>query len=357
MKKLMSLFLVMVVSAGLVACGAKKEEAPAPAPETQAEAETEAEAEPEKEEAPEESAAAWEPEQEIRIIVCYKAGGQSDLFARKLAAIIEENKFLDTSFVVVNMAEGNTNDGISALMEAEADGYTLMFHHNAFITLNTTGAIKASYEDVDFICEAIEQPFLIVAKADSKYNSAQDIIDDVKAGNTVPIGYSGFASPGHFALLNFLYQADIMDGIQQTTYTGGSEAITAQLGGQIDLRSSNTGDSFSYIASGDIKPLVFMADEHHASYPDVETTADMGFGQAITLRSGLFAPKGTPAEITEAIAAAVEKACATQEWQDFCYEQGAANTFADGAEFKAKFDSDKEAVDTLVEVFAEQFGQ
>lgn len=352
MKKLVSLLLVLVVSAGLVACGEKPAEESAAEPEVQVE-----EAAEESAAEPEGSAAAWEPEQEIRIIVCYKAGGQSDLFARKLASIIEENKFLDTSFVVVNMAEGNTNDGIGALMEAEADGYTLMFHHNAFITLNTTGAIDASYEDVDFVCEALEQPFLIVADADSKYNSAQDIIDDVKAGSTVPIGYSGFASPGHFALLNFLYQADIVDGIQQVTYTGGSEAITAQLGGQIDLRSSNTGDSFSYIASGDIKPLLFMSNEPHASYPDVETTADLGYGQAITLRSGLFAPKGTPAEVTAAIAEAVEKACATEEWQEFCFEQGAANTFADGKEFKEKFNSDKEAINTLVEVFKEQFGQ
>lgn len=353
MKKLVSLFLTLVVAASLTACGGSKADEsakePAPVTEETKEAETPIEAE--------ETSVSWEPTQEIRIIVCYKAGGQSDLFARKLAAIIEENKFLDTSFVVVNMAEGNTNDGISALMEADADGYTLMFHHNAFITLNTTGAINASYEDVDFICEALEQPFLIVANADSKYESAQDIIDDVKAGNTVPMGYSGFASPGHFALLNFLYQADIVDGIQQITYTGGSEAITAQLGGQIDLRSSNTGDSFSYIASGDIKPLVFMSGERHASYPDVETTADMGYGQAITLRSGLFAPKGTPEEVKAAIAEAVKKACETQEWQDFCYEQGAANTYASGEEFKAKFDSDKETIDTLVEVFAEQFGK
>lgn len=355
MKKLVSICLMFAMCISLTACGGGVKEEPAKV--EMPDAETSSETGEKSGEAETEAASAWEPTQEIRIIVCYKAGGQSDLFARKLAAIIEENKFLDTSFVVVNMAEGNTNDGINALKEADADGHTLMFHHNAFITLNTTGAINTSYEDVEFVCEALEQPFLIVANADSKYESAQDIIDDVKAGNTVPIGYSGFASPGHFALLNFLYQADIVDGIQQVTYTGGSEAITAQLGGQIDLRSSNTGDSFSYIASGDIKPLVFMSDERHASYPDVETTADMGYGEAITLRSGLFAPQGTPKEIITAIAQAVEKACQTEEWQEFCLEQGAANTYADGETFKEKFDADKEAIDTLVEVFGEQFGK
>ena len=302
------------------------------------------------------SDAAWQPEREIRIICCYSAGGQSDLFARKLASIIEENKFLDTSLIIVNMAGGNTNDGINALTDADPDGYTLLFHHNAFITLNATGSVPTSYEEVDFVCEALEQPFLIVAREDSPYGSIEEVIADAKAGNTVPIGYSGFASPGHFALLNFLYQADIVDHVQQVTYAGGAEAITAQLGGQIDLRSSNTGDSFNYIASGDVKPLIFMSDSPHASYPDVETTADLGFGTALTLRSGLFAPKGTPENVIQAIAEAVEKACATEEWLDFCYEQGGASTYASAEEFRAKFDSDKETIDTLTEIFAEQFG-
>ena len=354
MKKLVALVLALTMLLALAACSASSSPAKTDSQPTQEAAPA---AEPAKEASTEEApaAATWTPEKEIRLIICYKAGGQSDLIARKLASIIESNHFLDTNIVIVNISDGNTNDGIAALQEADPDGYTLMFHHNAFITLNTTGTIAASYNDVSFVCETVEQPFLICAGAQSKFNCAQDIIDAANGGEEVQIGFAGFSSPGHFALLNFLYQTGIQDKVKQVIYTGGSEAITAQLGGQIDLRSSNTADAFAYIASGDIKPVVFMSDVPHASYPDVGTTADLGYTGALTLRSGLFAPAGTPQEILDAISAAVEQACSTQEWLDFCQEQGATPSYATAEEFKAKFDMDQETITTLVEVFADQF--
>lgn len=339
MKKILGMILVLCMIMSLVACGSVKENSKKESGrDSQIADET-----------------AWTPDQPIRIIVCYKAGGQSDLFARKLASIVEKNKFLDTSIVVVNVSDGNTNDGINALVDAESDGYTLLFHHNAFITLNATGSIDTSYEDVDFICETVEQPFLIVARQDSPFDSAEDLIEAVKSGETIPVGYSGFASPGYFALLKFLNDMNIGDGIQLVTYAGGSEAITAQLGGQIDLRSSNTGDAFAYIASGDIKPLVFLSDVPHTAYPDVETTGDMGSSNALTLRSGFFAPKGTPENIKQAIAGAIKKACETQEWTDFCEEQGAIPSYEDAASYLKKFNNDKESIDELMSVFSNQF--
>ena len=68
------------------------------------------------------------PDREIRLVVPYKTGGQSDLTARKLVEIIRDKKLLPQPVVVVNIPGANTEEGLRAAMRADPDGYTLLLH-------------------------------------------------------------------------------------------------------------------------------------------------------------------------------------------------------------------------------------
>ena len=96
------------------------------------------------------------PDREIRLIVPYKTGGQSDLTARKLAKIIRDKKLLPQPVVVVNIPGANTQEGLRAAMRADPDGYTLLLHHSALVTMKALGRIPMSWHDFEMIGQALE---------------------------------------------------------------------------------------------------------------------------------------------------------------------------------------------------------
>lgn len=296
------------------------------------------------------------PEKEIRVIVNYTAGGQSDVIARKLVDVIQSNGFLDQTMVVVNMSGGNTSEGINALLEADPDGYTLMFHHTSLLTLNAVGQIDTTIDDLDFVCGASEQSFMLVAQSDYEYDDIADIIDVANADPTaVDVGFAGFAGAGHFALLDFLYKTETKDTMKQITYAGGAEAIQAQLGGQVTLRATNAADAYQYITSGDLKPVAILADQPSTDFPEVTTLGDLGYDGGILLRSGFFAPKDTPDEIKDIISEAVAKAVATDEFIEFAASLGTDAVFSTGDEFYDAFAVDMENILVLTDAFSESF--
>ena len=120
------------------------------------------------------------PDKEIRLIVPYKAGGQSDLTARKLAEVIQAKKLLPQPVIVVNIPGGNTLEGLRNAMRAAPDGYTLLLHHSAFVTMKALGQIPMSWHDFEMVGQALEMSNSLVVNRDSPFKNASEFIDAAK---------------------------------------------------------------------------------------------------------------------------------------------------------------------------------
>lgn len=297
------------------------------------------------------------PDQDIRIIVAFNPGGQTDLISRKLAEIIEKEDILPVSIVTVNMAGGNTADAINATLQADPDDYTFFMHHSNLVTNYIMGNLETKYDEMDMLGGIMDQPFGIVKRSDDdRFADVFELVEYIKAHpGELTCGFPGYASPGHFALLQFLAANGISGMVQEVPYAGGAEAIEAHLGGHTDLRATNMGDSARYVASGDIEFLCMISQDVNPDYPDVPTLKDLGSDmEGLVLHTGLFAPKGIPEEIKTKFMDAIHKAMETEEFAQFTAEM--CNTMAptDAETFKALYDNDLATLEELAKTLTQQ---
>jgi tripartite-type tricarboxylate transporter receptor subunit TctC len=258
------------------------------------------------------------PTKPIRCIIPYAAGGNSDLNARKLAEIIEQYDLLPQPIVVVNIQGGGTMEALNAVNDADPDGYTVMLHHSAILAQANMGQITWTFRDFEPVCQVLEQPSLIVARADNPWNNADELIEAAKkAPGQITWTYSGLGATAHLASEIFWMNTKSRDYFKQVIYQGGADALTAQLGGHVDMRGSTTVDAIRYIKSGDLKAIAVSGYERLADLPDTPTYEELGFKDNFVTRQGIFATKGTPREIVDILAEAFLKACDTPEYEEY----------------------------------------
>ena len=290
------------------------------------------------------------PDKEIRIIVAFAPGGQTDLISRKLAEIMTKNKILAQPFLTVNMPGGNTADAVNATKAAKPDGYTFLLHHTNIITNNIMGNLTTKYDEFDLVGGIVEQPFGLVARSnETRWKDAVEFIKDAKANpGKISVGFPGFASPGHFALLQLLAANNALGTVKEVPYTGGAATIAAHLGGHVDLRATNMGDSARFVKSGEIKFLGMISAKRNPNYPDVMSLADMGAkGDGLILRTGFFAPKGTPDAIKAKFMGIIKQAVETPEFKEFSDGMSNAIVLSDSAAFKKAYDVDYDVIKEL----------
>jgi len=290
------------------------------------------------------------PDKEVRVIVAFAPGGQTDLIIRKLNEIMQKDKNIPLSILTVNMPGGNTADALNATKSAQPDGYTYFLHHTNLVTNYIMGNITIKYDEFEMVGEVIEQGFGLVARIDdNRWPTAVEFIRDAKANpGTISVCFPGFASPGHFALLQLLAANNALGTVKEVPYPGGAESITAHLGGHVDLRATNMGDSARFVKAGEIKYLCMISQERNPDYPDVISLKDMGSSQeGLILRTGFFAPKGTPKGIQDKFMGYVKQAAETDEFKEFAKNSIMSIVLRNGADFKAKYDEDFASVTEL----------
>lgn len=294
------------------------------------------------------------PEREIRIIVAFSPGGQTDLISRKVAEVVDKYKLANgKAIVTINMPGGNTMDAINATMEADTDGYTYFMHHSNLVTNYVMGNLGVRYDEMELVGGIIDQGFGIVKRTnDNRWTTVQELVEYVKKHpGEVTCGFPGFASPGHFAFLQFAEAAGISGMIKEVPYSGGAEAIRAHLGGETDLRATNMGDSARYVASGDIEFICMVSQNPNPDYPTIPTLKVFGSDmEGLQLHTGLFAPKGTPKEIMEKFMSIMEDACATPELKEFAKSMCNTIVVRDSEEFKAVYDTDLKNITEIAKI-------
>lgn len=289
------------------------------------------------------------PEKEIRLIVPYKAGGQSDLTARKLAEVLQARKLLPQPVIVVNIPGGNTLEGLRNAMRAKPDGYTLLLHHSAFVTMKALGQIPMSLHDFEMVGQALEMSNSLVVNQDSPFKNALEFIAAVKKQpGKHRIAIPGLGGVAHLALLDVLVRTDILDKVQIMPFDGANEAVTALMGRRVEMRTAPNADMARFVKAGEQRALLVMGDDKLPGIDAPQYAADLGLKNTLILRNGVFAPRGTPEEIRNTLAHALQQAVESEEFQAFAAQQTARARFLDAAAWAGVFAEDEKTVGNIV---------
>lgn len=249
------------------------------------------------------------PQQPPKFIVPFPAGGAIDNISRTVAQ--QMGKELGQGIVVENRAGAAGNIGAAAVARAAPDGYTLLVGTSATHGANPALFTKPGYDAVaDFEPIALfgMVPNLLVVNAQK---GPRDVADLVARAKAAP-GKLTFASAGngtslHLAGVMFERAAGVQ--LVHVPYKGGAPASVDLMGGVVDMMFDTVAVSLPLVQSGKTRALAVASAQRHPALPDVPTFAELGYkGVESGTWAGLFAPKGTPADVVSELRRAGEAA-------------------------------------------------
>ncbi|RGZ01202.1 tripartite tricarboxylate transporter substrate binding protein [Clostridium sp. AM58-1XD] len=254
------------------------------------------------------------PKKPVTVVVPYGAGGGNDTVARMLASVSDQ--YLGQKLVVENQGGGNTIPGSASVAKADPDGYTILLNNNTSITA-VTQVYEAGFDPrEDLIPFATPGTYsnVICAGPAAPAKTAEEFIAYCKEHpGEVTISCAGYADATGLTVFRMMDAMGIE--CQVIPFTSGSEQISNLLGGHVMYSSVAGGNVVKHAQEGTVVPIIETCGIEDNSYK-VPTLADLGYEEALTPICRMFyAPKGTPDEVLDILAAAFEKMFQDEEMQ------------------------------------------
>jgi tripartite-type tricarboxylate transporter receptor subunit TctC len=275
----------------------------------------------------------------ITVIVPYPAGGATDIGARM--AVEGMKKELGVTMQVVNRPGATSQVGMTELVRAKPDGYTIAASPLPAVNLTYLDPErKAIYTSKSFqpLGNIIFPPVAISVKADSPFKTLQDLVAASKAKpETLKIASAGVLSNNHLAIL--LFQKASGHRLAIVHFDGGAAGMNALLGGHVDAWVGVVPEVLPHFKSGVIRPLGVMDKQESKFLPGVKTLEAQGYKIYHYGATGLAAPGGTPRPVVNILTGALKKACEDEGFLKKMDEMGFPIQYMDPDEY-AKFWSD-----------------
>jgi tripartite-type tricarboxylate transporter receptor subunit TctC len=252
------------------------------------------------------SAQAGYPERPVTLVVPYAAGGPMDKLARQIGAHLQP--LLGQSVVVMNQGGAGGNIGAAAVKRAAPDGYTLLIDHVHMATA------PALYRKLDFnpaldfepLGVVAESALVLISRPEVAAGRMADLQRWMAKQSQVTLANAGIGSASH--LCGLLLQSALKRQMTTIPYRGTGPAMLDLLSGQVDLMCDLTANAMPQIQAHKVSALAVTV-RQPLKGTALETTPSMDqFGIALdelTVWYGLYAPKGTPAAVTQKISAAL----------------------------------------------------
>lgn len=242
------------------------------------------------------------PSKPVRLVVPFAAGGPADALARTLA--VKLSAATGQQFIVDNKPGGGTIIAWDFVAKAPADGYTLLLGGaGSRSILPSVAALPFDpAKDIVAITRLANSPNVLVAGPQSGLNTMRDLVAQAKASpGKINVAIPAPATLNHFA--SRLLQRDAGIQLTEVPYRGGAPAVTALLGGEVQIVIADLGAVMPQLQAGKMQALAVATAARVPELPNVPTMVEAGLPKLVAVNVwGLFAPAGTPREIVTKLA-------------------------------------------------------
>ena len=263
------------------------------------------------------------PTKPVTLIVPFPAGGGTDAFARPLAASFA--KLTGKQLVIDNRGGAGGTLGASIAAKAHADGYTLFMgavHH----TIAPSMYPKLDYDlEKDFVPVVLVAtvPQVLVVNPKKVPGDFKSFLAYVRQ-NTGRLNYGSAGSGTSHHLAGELFKQQTKTFITHIPYRGAGPALQDLIAGNVDMMFDGLGSSANHIKGGRIKALMVAGTKRNPAFPDVPCAAELGLPDyTVQTWYGIWAPKGTPADVVARAYEDFRKAGNTPEAKAIWASQGA----------------------------------
>lgn len=263
------------------------------------------------------------PDQPIRMIVPFAAGGPADLIARVTARVMSER--LGKPIVVDSRAGAGGAIGVDAAAKARADGHTVVMASSGAIVILPHLQRSMPYDvqrDLAPISQVLAVPQIIATAPNLGPKTLAELVAMAKARpGQLSFGSAGVGSSLHMAgeLLKIRAGIDIV----HIPYRGAAPAVTDLLAGRIQMLAADVPALLSHVRAGSVPALAVTSETRLGILPDLPTAIEAGVPNMVSETwYGLLGPAGIPADRLAMLTGAVQAALADAQTREALIAQG-----------------------------------
>ena len=283
------------------------------------------------------------PSRAIEFVIPFGAGGGADIEGRLLATEME--KVLGVAVAPINKPGGGGAITYTYVKNSAPDGYTVAWSSSSVLTSTNLGNTEFGYDAMDHIGQVEYQPQPFVVRAEDRWQTFQDFVDDCRAN---PSGYtvanSGTGSATHAAAVALMdaIGCEVVHLPKDVT-----ERNKALLNGEADAMLAPLGGALNLTAAGKFRILVIPSARRNERIPDVPTAAELGYDAELDLFRSLSVAPGTPDAIKDKLADAMIAAANSDAFRKLADEQGFTVETMGPEEFSARLAREDERVKAI----------
>ena len=249
--------------------------------------------------------ATWKPDRQVTLVVPYSPGGGTDAQSRAVAR--ELQKIWGQTVIVDNTAGADGLIGTRKVIESRPDGYTLLVQLNSLTLLRHLPTFKGTDPVTQLVPVSAfaSLPVVVVANAKLPIKTVAELTAYCKANPC------SFGTTENVARLQAqMYKAETgIDNLVVVNYKGGGQLITDLVANHVNVAIMGITAALPHYKSGALRVLASAGKKRSPVMPEVPSALEAGMpGMDEPIWYGVFAPKDTPANIVQGIAAAVREA-------------------------------------------------
>ena len=278
------------------------------------------------------------PDRMIKIVVPFTPGGPVDLVARLVAQRMAPA--LGQSVVIENRAGAGGIIGVRTVVNAEPDGYTLLFGNVSTLAVIPAVTRNREYDPArNFVpvAKVSDSPELLVVDSALPVRSVGELVAYAKARpGALNFGSSGYGNATHLSAEWFKSKTGV--DIVHVPYKGLSDALTGLIGRQVAMVFGAVEGVRPLVEQGKLRPLAVTTANRFPALPDLPTMIESGVvGFMVTSFEGVVAPAGTPAAIVARLNAVINESVASAELQARFAQLGISPSVGTPQDFAAFF--------------------
>ena len=236
------------------------------------------------------------PTRPVHIVVGFGAGTGLDLYARIVGQWLSER--LGQSVVIDNRPGAGTNLATESVVNAPPDGYTLLMASTAaFTNAALYDNLRFNFiRDIAPVASLTRGAFVMVVNPSFPAKTVAEFVAYAKANpGQINMASGGIGTANHVA--GELFKATAGVDMVHVPYRTDGAAITDLMGGRVQVYFVALAGAAELIKTGKVRALGVTTAQRSAAFPEIPTVGEFVPGYEASLRNGLGAPKGTPADI------------------------------------------------------------
>ena len=277
------------------------------------------------------------PVKPVKLVVGFSAGGPTDVIARILAQDMTAS--LGQTVLVENKAGAASMIGTQEVKRAAPDGYTLYVTTLTHSVNAILHADKKPYDPIaDFTPVSLlcHLPLVMVAKGDSPFNSATDVVNAARA-KPGEVTYASSGTGGSAHLAGALVETLTNTKMTHVPFKGNAPALTEVMAGRISFMFYPMVGIAEQVAQKRLKVLAVSTEKRHPDYPNVATMSESGFPgfEEYTQGLGVVGPAGMPGPVVARLNEAIRASLARPDTAEKLKAMGAITQASTPAEFRS----------------------